>query len=135
MKKLFSTRYTETAASFSFLLLRLAAGGLMIPHGFEKLIHFEKNVTSFPDPLHLGGTLSLSMVIFAEFFCAILLVAGLMTRLALIPLLITMAVAVFMVHHGQVVGEAEHAALYLAAFMALLLTGPGKFSFDRMLGN
>ncbi len=135
MKKLFSTRYSENAVSFSLLLLRLAAGGLMLPHGFDKLIHFVEKAKDFPDPLHIGSVASLSLVIFAEFFCAVLLVAGLMTRLAVIPLLITMAVAVFIIHNSDVLGEAEHATLYLSAYVVLLLTGPGKVSLDRMLGN
>ncbi len=135
MKKLFSTRYSENAVSFSLLLLRLAAGGLMIPHGFDKLIHFVAKAKEFPDPFHVGSVISLSLVIFAEFFCAVLLVSGLMTRLVVIPLLVTMAVAVFIVHHGDVLGEAEHATLYLAAYIVLLFTGPGKVSLDRMLGN
>lgn len=135
MKKLFSTRYSENAVSLSLLLLRLSAGGLMIPHGFDKLIHFVEKAKDFPDPLQLGSVASLSLVIFAEFFCAVLLVAGLMTRLAVIPLLVTMAIAVFMIHHSDVLGEGEHATLYLAAYLVLLLTGPGKVSLDRMLGN
>ncbi len=135
MKKLFSTRYSENAVSFSLLLLRLAAGGLIIPHGFDKLIHFVEQAKTFPDPLQVGSVVSLSLVIFAEFFCAVLLVGGLMTRLVVIPLLITMAVAVFIIHHGDLLGEAEHAALYLTAYVVLLFTGPGKISLDRMLGN
>ena len=135
MKKLFSTRYTENSIAFSLLLLRLALGILMIPHGFSKLTKFASVVKEFPDPLHLGTTISLSLVIFAEFFCAVLLVAGLMTRLVVIPLVITMGVAVFMVHNSDFLGEAEQATLYLAGYLVLLIAGPGKVSMDRMLGN
>ena len=135
MKKLFSTRYTENSLSFSLLLLRLAMGGLIIPHGFEKLIKFMTMVKEFPDPFHLGSTASLALVIFAELFCAVLLIAGLMTRLVVIPLIVTMCVALFMVHNSAIFGKGEHAALYLAGFLVLLLTGPGKLSMDRMLGN
>jgi putative oxidoreductase len=135
MKKLFSTRYSENAVSFSLMLLRLAAGGLMIPHGFDKLIHFVAKTKDFPDPLHVGSVISLSLVIFAEFFCATLLVAGLMTRLVVIPLLITMAVAVFITHHGDIMGDGEQATLFLTGYIVLLFCGPGKISFDRMLGN
>jgi len=46
-----------------------------------------------------------------------------------------MGVAVFVIHHSDVFGEAEHATLYLSAYLVLLLTGPGKVSLDRMLGN
>ncbi|MFM7646399.1 MAG: DoxX family protein [Sphingomonadales bacterium] len=135
MKKLFSTRYSENAVSLALLLLRLSAGGLMIPHGFDKLIHFVERAKDFPDPFHIGPAASLSLVIFAEFFCAVLLIAGLMTRLVVIPLLVNMAVAVFIIHNSDIWGEAEHATLYLASYLVLLLTGPGKFSMDRMLGN
>jgi putative oxidoreductase len=58
-----------------------------------------------------------------------------MTRLVTIPLIITMAVAVFMIHKSDFFGEAEHATLYLAGYIALLFSGPGKISMDRMLGN
>jgi putative oxidoreductase len=81
MKKLFSTRYSDNSLSFALLLLRIAMGGLMIAHGFEKLTQFVTVAKTFPDPFHLGTTISLALVIFAEFFCAVLLVLGLMTRL------------------------------------------------------
>ena len=135
MKKLFSTRYTENSIAFSLLLLRVVLGILMIPHGFSKLTKFTTVVKEFPDPIHLGATVSLSLVIFAEFFCAVLLVAGLMTRLVVIPLIITMGVAVFMIHNSDFFGEAEQATLYLAGYLVLLVAGPGKVSMDRMLGN
>ncbi|MBM3921646.1 MAG: DoxX family protein [Sphingomonadales bacterium] len=135
MKKLFSTRYSENAVSFSLLVLRMAAGGLMIPHGFDKLIHFVAQSKDFPDPLGVGSVVSLSLVIFAEFFCAALLIAGLMTRLVVIPLVVTMAVAVFITHHGDVMGDGQQATLFLAGYIVLLFCGPGKISFDRMLGN
>jgi len=135
MKQLFSTRYSENGVSFALLLLRLAAGGLMIPHGFDKLIHFVERSKDFPVPFHIGTAASLSLVIFAEFFCAVLLIAGLMTRLVVIPLLITMGVAVFIIHNSDFLGEAEQATQYMVAYVVLLLTGPGKFSLDRLLGN
>lgn len=135
MKKLFSTRYNDNSISFALLLLRVAMGGLIIHHGFDKLTHFVAVARSFPDPFHLGATTSLSMVIFAEFFCAVLLVAGLMTRLVVIPLIITMAVAAFMIHKGEIYGQGEMATLYLTGYLVLLFGGPGKVSMDRMLGN
>jgi putative oxidoreductase len=135
MKKLFSTKYSANAVSFSLLLLRLSLGGLMIPHGYKKLMNFASKSSEFADPFGLGGPASMSLVIFAEFFCAIFIVLGLMTRLATIPLIITMSVALFVAHKGQLFGEGEQAALYLFGYMALLFTGPGKISFDRLIGK
>lgn len=135
MKKIFSTKYSDRSISFSLLLLRLAVGGLMIPHGFKKLMNFGAKSAGFTDPFHIGGPASMSLVIFAEFFCAGLLVLGLMTRLATIPLIIAMSVAVFIAHDGQLFGDGEKAALYLAAYLILLFTGPGKISMDRLIGK
>ena len=135
MKKLFSTRYTNTSISLALLLLRLAVGGLMIPHGYKKLTSFANKSAGFADPFGIGGPMSMGMTIFAEFFCAILIVLGLMTRLATVPLIIAMSVVVIYSHNGLIFTEAELPALYLAGFLTLLLTGPGKISVDRLIGK
>jgi putative oxidoreductase len=135
MKKLFSTRYSDTAINLGLLLFRLSLGGLMIPHGYKKLMNFAAKSSTFTDPFGIGSPFSMSMAIFAEFFCAILIVLGLLTRVACIPLIIAMGVAVFVSHDGEIFGEGEHAALYLAGFIALLFTGPGKLSLDRLVGK
>jgi putative oxidoreductase len=135
MKKLFNTKYSDNSISFALLVLRLAVGGLMIPHGYQKLLKFAEYSSGFTDPFHVGGTASLSLAIFAEFFCSAFIVLGLMTRLATIPLIVAMLVALFISHHGEVFGDGEHAALYLAGYIALLFTGPGKISMDRLIGK
>ncbi len=135
MKKLFSTKYSDRSVSFALLLLRLSLGGLMIPHGYDKLMSFAAKSSGFSDPFHIGGPASMSLTIFAEFFCAVFIVLGLMTRLACIPLIATMSVALFYAHHGQIFGDGEHAALYLMGYTALLFTGPGKISMDKLIGK
>ena len=85
--------------------------------------------------LGLGPAVSLALVVFAEFFCSILLVIGFMTRAALIPLIITMAVAVFSAHSGDIFGKGELAALYLVTYTSLLLTGPGRYSIDGIISR
>lgn len=58
-----------------------------------------------------------------------------MTRLATIPLIIAMSVALFFSHHGDIFGKGEHPALYLLGFIVLLISGPGKFSLDKLIEN
>lgn len=135
MKKLFSTRYTDTSISIAIFLLRIALGAMMLPHGYKKLMNFAAKSGQFPDPFHIGGPASMALTIFAEFFCATFIILGLLTRLSSVPLIIAMAVALFYSHHGQIFGEGEHAALYLAGFIAILLTGPGKYSMDKLIGK
>jgi putative oxidoreductase len=136
MKKLFSTRCSDNSFSFATLVLRVCAGLLiMIDHGMDKLMHFAQKAPKFADPFHIGSTTSLSLVVFAEFFCAAFVVLGLFTRLACIPLVIAMGVALFSAHKGEFFGAGESAGLFLACFIALLFTGPGKISLDKFIGK
>ncbi|CAN5584376.1 DoxX family protein [soil metagenome] len=135
MKKLLSTKYSAGAVSAALLILRLAMGILMMNHGFDKLMHFGAKHNHFMNFLGIGSSLSYSLVIFAEFFCSLFLILGLFTRLATIPLIIVMAIALFKAHNGLVFGNGEVVTLYLAGFVAILLVGPGKVSIDSMVGK
>lgn len=135
MKKLTSTKYGAASFSVALLLLRIFSGGLMLSHGYAKLISFASKKDTFMNFMGLGSTVSLSLVIFAEFFCALLLIIGLFSRLAVIPLIIAMCVALFISHNGDFFGHGEKAALFLCAYLAILLVGPGRFSVDAMTGK
>lgn len=136
MKKIFSTSVSDNAFSFALLVLRVGAASLMmIQHGLDKLTHFGQKASKFYDPFNIGNTTSLSLVVFAEFFCAAFIILGLFTRLASIPLIIAMGVAVFMRHKGEFYGEGESAGLYLVCFISLAFLGAGKFSMDRFIAK
>ncbi|MFT3980936.1 MAG: DoxX family protein [Ferruginibacter sp.] len=135
MGKLTSTSYTTGAFNAGTLFLRLGLGGLLMKHGYDKLVHFAQYKTQFINFLGIGQSTSLALVIFAEFFCALFILIGLFTRLAAIPIIIVMCVALFKAHNGQVLGEGEMAALYLSGYIALLFIGPGKISVDGMMGK
>ncbi|HEU4575843.1 MAG TPA: DoxX family protein [Chitinophagaceae bacterium] len=135
MKKLFSIQYSDNGISFAALVLRLAMGSMMLPHGFSKLLNFAVMSQKFSDPFHLGHTVSLCLVIFAELFCPVFIILGLLTRLACIPLLISLTVALWYAHHWQIFGAGERAALYLAGIIAILFIGAGKISLDRLIGK
>ncbi|MEO7766735.1 MAG: DoxX family protein [Ferruginibacter sp.] len=135
MKKLLSTKYSAGAFSVAILLLRFGAGILMMRHGYDKLLHFDSMRNTFMNFMGIGTTISLALVIFAEFFCSLFIVLGLFTRLATVPLIIAMSVALFKVQNGDVFGKGEVAALYLTCFVVLLLVGPGRASVDGMTGK
>ncbi|GAO44281.1 hypothetical protein FPE01S_03_03190 [Flavihumibacter petaseus NBRC 106054] len=107
---------------------------MLANHGFQKLVKFSSLQHKFGDPLHIGTRNSLLLVLFAEVFCSLLIIAGLFTRLAAIPLVIAMLVAFFIAHNHNF-EQGEMAALYLTAFTAILLCGPGRASIDRMTGR
>jgi putative oxidoreductase len=135
MKRLLSTKYSTAAFNAATLFIRIAFGALMMNHGYDKLIHFAQKKNTFMNFLGIGSTATLSLVIFAEFFCALFIIIGLFTRLAVIPLIIVMGVALFQAHKAQFFGDGEMAALYLTAYVGLLLIGPGRISVDGMIGK
>src|SRR5687768_12196358 len=98
MKKLFSVSYTSWAFNLALLILRVGCGILMLNHGYDKLVHFQQYSANFMNFLGLSGSVSLALVVFAEFFCSIFLILGLFTRLVTIPLIIDVAVAVVKGH-------------------------------------
>lgn len=135
MKKIFSAKYSAGAFNAAMLLLRLGVGIMMMEHGYQKLVHFGEYQQKFMNFLGLGSTFSLALVVFAEFFCSLFLILGLFTRLAAIPLIVVCCVIIFKVNHGQFFGDAETVVIYLSAYLALLLVGPGRVSVDSMIGK
>lgn len=135
MKKLLSTKYSATSFNVAMLLLRLGLGILMIHIGYNKLAHFTEYEPKFMNFLGMGKTISLALVVFAEFFCSLFLMLGLFTRLSTIPLIITMAVALFKAHNADFFGDGQTSALYLLGYLVLLILGPGKISVDNLTGK
>lgn len=98
---------------------------------WEKL--FSSGEIQFADPFGIGPLSSLALAVFAEVMCAIFLVLGLLTRPALIPLIVTMLVAILTVHLSDGFADMEKAFLYGIGFISLMFTGPGKYSLDALL--
>jgi putative oxidoreductase len=120
---------------YGLLVLRLAFGFSMIyGHGWGKLTRlFGAEEIKFADPFGLGPVVSLALAAFAEVICSLLVMAGLFTRAAVIPLIITMATAFFTVHLQDDFGRQEKVILFGFAFLALFFTGPGRISLDSYL--
>jgi len=133
--KLLSTKYSAPAFNIAMLILRIGFAGLMIPHGYDKLVHFEAYSEKFISLLGMGRAFSLGLDIFAEFFCSMFVLLGLFTRLATIPLIIAMTVAATIAHKGDIFGKGEHSVMYAIGFLVILLLGPGKISVDGVMGK
>ena len=130
---MFKTKLNETTTSIGLLILRLISGGMMLTHGYQKLVKLSELKADFPDPLGVGHDISLYLTLFAEVVCAALLIFGLFTRLALLPLVVTMVVAFFIIHAKDPLGDKELALFYLMSYTVLIFSGPGKFSADKII--
>jgi putative oxidoreductase len=124
--------------NLSLLLLRVLVGiSLFLKHGLEKITGFSEMAKHFPDPLHIGAEWSLGFALISDGLCSVLLIIGLGTRWAALFVAVNTAVAFVFVHRMHLAGEhnGEVAWMYLAASLALFLSGAGKFSVDHGLAS
>lgn len=145
----------RSGLDIALLLLRLSGVGLAVFHGWPKLqallvgtsrFHEGLAAMGFPLPVVFAWAAAL-----AETVGGLFVALGLFTRVAAALCAITMAVAAVVRHHAHHLllgklglygvtpenakawGNPELALLYLAAFLALVLAGGGRFSLDRGL--
>jgi len=107
----------------------------MLTHGLPKIALLEAEPVVFMDFMGLGAKMSLLLAIFAEVVCSVLIILGLGTRVAAIPLIITMMVAVFIVHSSDPFSTQEMGLLYLFGYLLLLIMGSGKYSMDSFISK
>ena len=121
-----------------WLIARLAAGGLMIHNGLDKLADvqgFADNVVSYiglPYPVFFTYCAA-----YVEVVSAGLIMLGFLARPNALALLATMGVAIFfhIKGNGLKVTPLETAALYSALYLFLLVNGSGKWSLDALIAQ
>lgn len=132
MKKTYLTTLNLQQVDIGLLIFRLAISGLMLTHGIPKLIRFFGDAPiQFADPLGIGEVTTFTLAVFAEFVCSVLVIIGLGTRFAVLPLIATMAVVALIVHVPDGFGKQELPLLFLSGWILLFFTGAGKYSLDH----
>ena len=120
------------SASILILCLRIFFGILFFTHGVDKMINFNELSYTYPSVFGLGSYMTLMLAIFCEFCCSLFLIAGLIVRIIVVPMIISMAVAFFDLHDAMF-PEGELALIYLIMFTVLFITGPGRYSLDCLI--
>ena len=138
----------QTDDSWTGLVLRLSLGLVMFPHGAQKFLGwyggfgFSGTMGFFTETMHLPWIVAL-LVIAGEFFGSLGLIAGLLTRFTAASFMVIMLGAITTVHlqngffmnwSGKQQGEGyEYHLLVIGLGLALLITGAGKWSVDRLI--
>ncbi len=134
MKNTYSTNLNLPQVDLGILIFRIAIGAMMLTHGVPKLLRlFSGEEITFGDPLGIGQVTTFTLAVFAEFVCAVLVIIGLGTKLAVWPIIATMATAALIVHANDGWGAQERPLLFLFGFLLLFFTGSGKYSLDWFL--
>ena len=129
---LFPQHFRGKGVSAFILILRLFFGVMFFIHGLGKMMNFSELSLTYPSVVGLGSYLTLMLAVFSEFCCSLFLIAGLLFRIMLLPMIVAMAVAFFDIHDGFL-PEGELSLIYLIVFCLLYFVGPGKFSIDYLI--
>lgn len=108
---------------------------LMSVHGLPKLLHFQRELGLIEDPFGMGSGLTLSLAIFAEVLCPVLIIVGVLTRLATLPILFLLAVSVILVHPEWSLAEGQFAWLLLIIFSTIFIAGSGRMALGSNLSR
>jgi len=133
----FSIQQLERVSFLAPLLGRLAVGLLFLSTGWGK-VHSLDKVTAFFVKLQIPApALNAVVVGYSELICGALLVIGLCTRLATLPLIVSMIVAIGTAKLSDIHGLFDLVAAdeftYLCVLVMLLIIGPGRLSLDAIL--
>ncbi len=124
----------ERVHDAGLLFLRVSGGLFLLwVHGLPKLLNFSAQLQQIEDPFHLGAHLTLILAIFAEVVCPLLIVAGVLARLACLPILFVLLVALLVVHPQWSVAEGQFGWLLLILFTTVLIAGPGRLALNARL--
>lgn len=129
-----ASQRNEQAQSLGLLFLRVTGSLFLLwVHGLPKLLDFNAQLQLIEDPFHLGAHLTLILAIFAEVLCPLLIVAGVLARLACLPILFVLLVALLVVHPQWSVAEGQFGWLLLIIFTSVFIAGPGRLALNVRL--
>jgi putative oxidoreductase len=131
--------HDERTHDAALLLVRLALAVVFIAHGGQKLFGFfgGKGLEGFAPTLAKMGLppIFATLIAIGEFFGGLGLAVGLLTRLAAIGPLVSMAGAIVLVHGKNgffLPSGMEYALVNLLLSVAILFGGPGRYSLDAL---
>ena len=129
----------EKLRSVALLLGRLAIGLIFMSTGWGK-VHSIPKVTEFFESLHIPMPgLNAIVASYTELLCGTALVLGVMTRLAALPLVITMIVAIVTAKRGDIHGFFDLVAFdeftYIIVLLMIAILGPGGIAIDHVLAK
>ncbi|MDF7817409.1 DoxX family protein [Runella sp. MFBS21] len=135
MLQFFKPSSLHNYTDLGLLILRIGVPLLLLTHGYDKFLTFLEGASDFPDPLHVGARLSHALAVLGEVIAPVLVMLGLLTRVAAGIEIIHFLVVAFLMHAHEPLSEKEHALLYLLPYATIFLAGAGRYSVDRLIAK
>lgn len=139
-KNLFLYSAGHTYSNLSRLFLRLFTGIMFLQLCIRQMLNFDQILPTFDGFLGMSPEASMITLVVVELLCAVCIMLGLLTRLAvLFPLgLMLVAENIFMSTKTVVPNELfnfepGYPVMFIGIFVFLLLAGPGKISLDYII--
>lgn len=126
-----ASRWHQQRQDLGLLFLRVSSAAFLIGvHGLPKLLNYKVQLQIIEDPFHIGANATLMCAIFAEVFCPLLIIVGIFMRLACLPILSVLWIALLIVHPQWSIEEGQFGWLLLILFTSLFITGPGRLALN-----
>ena len=130
----------HTYSNLSRLFLRLFTGIMFVQMGVRQMTHLGEFAQATAGSMGLPSESALVAIVVLEIVCAVFIILGLFTRLALIPSIgimiyaeTVMLTATSVSSAGQMfIFEPGYPIMFLGIFAYMLLAGPGKISLDYL---
>jgi putative oxidoreductase len=142
IKRMFLYSAGLTFTNMARLFMRLFTGVMFMQFGIRQISHFSDLAPTFHSVMGLGGETSLLLMILIEIICSTLIILGLFTRFALIPTIISMVIAEFVLIQDLMMQQTVSfyawqaiflPIMFLGIFLFMMLAGPGKISLDYII--
>ncbi len=132
-------RIRRPLVPFAHTFLRVVVGVVMVSHGWDKISEFQKWIGYFDGMGFANPKPMLIMAIAGEFFGGLGVLVGLLTPVAALGVVATMAVAIVKVHLPNGLRAANNGFEYpltlLAAGVYFAVVGGGSWSLDGLIAR
>ena len=141
LQSLFMMNVGHTYSNLSRLFLRLFTGLMFLQLGVRQMLHLEEFANSSMGAIATANDSTIVAIVVIEIVCAVFIILGLFTRLALLPSIgvmiyaeTVMIAATKVSSAGQMfIFEPGYPLMFLGIFAYMLLAGPGKISLDYLI--
>ncbi len=132
-----------TYSNLGRLFMRLFVGVMFLQFGIRHLVNYHLLAQSFPTVIGLSSPTCLTLMIIIELLCSLLIMVGFLTRISVIPPILSMVAAEGYILHDLLPDTSIYGIdstepgylpiMFIGIFLFIIIAGPGKISIDYFI--